>query len=436
MKLLHYPLLCSIIFVSHNFNAQILVANNALIRINGGGIVHCNGGVQLLNSQLDNNGSLTVTKNCSFPNPGNFQLENLTLCQGNGLYSIEQDWINDATFNGNSGTVRLFGNTEQLITSNNGTSTVFNNLQLSGNGTATNRRKTLTNVDLSISPTGVLDLGNRELNGNTQSIFVTNSSSAAITGSLNLNNEGFISNLTGGFTTWFTNSTNNYVFPVGSSDGIHRFRPVSIAPVTATSSNYAVRFNNYLADLDGFSINSKEPEIDELNSAFYHSIENLSGEPTVNLGIGYLPQSDGDFSGMAHWNTPSVLWRNMDGTIPSILGNYSSITKINWTFNDNDIPYILTILGDNFEIPNVFTPNGDGINDTYFVTSKGIKEYSITIVNRWGELVFSSTDVNEKWDGTSGGKLCTDGVYFYTINAKSAVNEYKKQGHITLTAYN
>lgn len=49
--------------------------------------------------------------------------------------------------------------------------------------------------------------------------------------------------------------------------------------------------------------------------------------------------------------------------------------------------------------PNVFTPNGDNLNDTYGVDSKFIKEYEIIIFNRWGEGVFQSKDVNARWDG-------------------------------------
>lgn len=70
---------------------------------------------------------------------------------------------------------------------------------------------------------------------------------------------------------------------------------------------------------------------------------------------------------------------------------------------------------------NVFTPNGDGVNDQFIIEVKGEEEYEIKIYNRWGELVFESTDAQTHWDGTvmnEGKKLCPEGTYFYVINYK------------------
>lgn len=62
-------------------------------------------------------------------------------------------------------------------------------------------------------------------------------------------------------------------------------------------------------------------------------------------------------------------------------------------------------------MPNVFTPNGDGLNDFYQPAIFGATEYEITIFNRWGELVYQSNDGNAAWDGRCGGKDCPEGVY-------------------------
>jgi gliding motility-associated-like protein len=70
--------------------------------------------------------------------------------------------------------------------------------------------------------------------------------------------------------------------------------------------------------------------------------------------------------------------------------------------------------------PNVFTPNGDGQNDNFLpVSLNDIGQIDIQIFNRWGTLVFQSTNINdfaqEGWDGTdqNSGQMCSDGVYFY-----------------------
>lgn len=67
------------------------------------------------------------------------------------------------------------------------------------------------------------------------------------------------------------------------------------------------------------------------------------------------------------------------------------------------------------EMPNVFTPNGDGINDILtFATINGINEYTISIINRWGNEVYHGED-EFKWDGKYQGEFVTDGVYYYRI---------------------
>lgn len=70
------------------------------------------------------------------------------------------------------------------------------------------------------------------------------------------------------------------------------------------------------------------------------------------------------------------------------------------------------------EVPNVFSPNGDGSNDLFIYNTGNLKEMEMIIYNRWGTKVFETTELNEFWDGnTSGGSLVPPGTYFYTLNA-------------------
>lgn len=67
-------------------------------------------------------------------------------------------------------------------------------------------------------------------------------------------------------------------------------------------------------------------------------------------------------------------------------------------------------------IPNAFTPNGDGNNDNYKVEYKGDMELKeMYIYNRYGQRVFSSSNVNKTWDGTYNGQVVDNGTYFYYI---------------------
>jgi gliding motility-associated-like protein len=83
--------------------------------------------------------------------------------------------------------------------------------------------------------------------------------------------------------------------------------------------------------------------------------------------------------------------------------------------------------------PNVFTPNNDGNNERFLVSHLGIKNFHIFIYNRWGQLVYESTDMDEGWDGKMNGVDCVTGSYFYKANyANKKGMERSKQGSITI----
>lgn len=71
------------------------------------------------------------------------------------------------------------------------------------------------------------------------------------------------------------------------------------------------------------------------------------------------------------------------------------------------------------EIPNVFTPNGDNINDKFTVINGTcVTDFEWRIFNRWGQVVYNTTNPNKMWDGYStDGQLLSDGVYYYAWKA-------------------
>jgi gliding motility-associated-like protein len=86
-----------------------------------------------------------------------------------------------------------------------------------------------------------------------------------------------------------------------------------------------------------------------------------------------------------------------------------------------------------FVVPNVFTPNGDGIDDTYLVKVKFMSEYKISIFNRWGQEVFYSENSNSPWDGKVNGSIAPAGVYYYIIQATCEDGNYfEKNGFLQL----
>lgn len=89
-----------------------------------------------------------------------------------------------------------------------------------------------------------------------------------------------------------------------------------------------------------------------------------------------------------------------------------------------------------YDVPNIFTPNNDGKNDVFALTSMdNIKQVEVVILNRWGMIVFESSDSTFEWNGkvNNNGEDCTEGVYFYemTITAENS-DKYFEKGFVHL----
>ena len=85
-----------------------------------------------------------------------------------------------------------------------------------------------------------------------------------------------------------------------------------------------------------------------------------------------------------------------------------------------------------FTIPNVFSPNNDGNNDVFSIESTGVTNLDMQIYNRWGMLMFETSDINATWNGrTSSGAICPEGTYFYIIKITTDKTETFK-GTLTL----
>ncbi|MBN8702574.1 MAG: gliding motility-associated C-terminal domain-containing protein [Bacteroidetes bacterium] len=84
--------------------------------------------------------------------------------------------------------------------------------------------------------------------------------------------------------------------------------------------------------------------------------------------------------------------------------------------------------------PNSFTPNGDTKNEEFEISAYGISSYNLKIFNRWGELLFESTDSNKHWDGRKkNGTLAEIETYVWKLVVKDFYdNEIEKYGDVTI----
>lgn len=88
-----------------------------------------------------------------------------------------------------------------------------------------------------------------------------------------------------------------------------------------------------------------------------------------------------------------------------------------------------------FKVPLVFTPNGDEHNPVFRINYPFLKEFEIVLVDRWGKPVYRSDNPEFEWDGTSSGKKCADGVYYWIIkyNCTGITGSYlNKKGSVTI----
>jgi gliding motility-associated-like protein len=83
-------------------------------------------------------------------------------------------------------------------------------------------------------------------------------------------------------------------------------------------------------------------------------------------------------------------------------------------------------------LPSAFSPNGDGLNDTFRPVVAGVAEMTFQVYNRWGETVFSGKN-QETWDGTFKGKPVPEGIYVYSVQVLNMLGERQSfSGSLTL----
>lgn len=118
-------------------------------------------------------------------------------------------------------------------------------------------------------------------------------------------------------------------------------------------------------------------------------------------------------------------------------GTYvATLTAVNALGCTDVYSVTIVVLGDasSLQMPNVFTPNGDGINDQFKATGSEISEFECKIFDRWGIPMAEINSVSTGWDGrTSGGSSASDGTYFYILKAKGTDGkEYNDTGCLQL----
>lgn len=142
--------------------------------------------------------------------------------------------------------------------------------------------------------------------------------------------------------------------------------------------------------------------------------EAYNWQPAANLSN---PASSSPVASPAATTTYTVTGTNSNGCT-----NTAAVTVVA-DFSDRSL----------FLLPNAFSPNGDGKNDCFGLKYFGlVTQLQFIIYNRWGEVVFASSNPNECWDGTCKGKPCNPGNFVYYVKANSNCGNVEKRGNLVL----
>ncbi|WP_294678992.1 gliding motility-associated C-terminal domain-containing protein [uncultured Fluviicola sp.] len=195
-----------------------------------------------------------------------------------------------------------------------------------------------------------------------------------------------------------------------------------------------------------------------LNNPFYN--ENLASttscfqayfshspvlQPTSYLAIPVEPQLKND---PANFYTDTTQWILFEGTYKASGGeNYITIGCFDTDF---EIPLSFNIISDStvtdiyffiddvqlheipssLKVPNIFTPDNDGVNDLFYPTLLNIPDWEMNIMNRWGNQIITLNPETPYWDGNIGNNAASEGIYFYTL--RSSNQTYNQNGFFQL----
>lgn len=148
------------------------------------------------------------------------------------------------------------------------------------------------------------------------------------------------------------------------------------------------------------------------------------------------PENVGDYTPLYEWrftrsgeSTPFLVRYDEDTEyVFNQSGTFSVEVRISFVQGadtiayEMDQPFAVTISESKLEVPNAFTPNGDGVNDVFKVKDgyQSIVSFKAMVFDRWGKKLYEWTDLSGGWDGRSSGHDVPDGTYYLNIQARGA----------------
>jgi gliding motility-associated-like protein len=230
-----------------------------------------------------------------------------------------------------------------------------------------------------------------------------------------------------------------------SGDDTREYIEVKLISPLQQGKKYCVEFYVSLADTSQFACD---------NISAYFTNDTLKNSPSMTL-INANPQvtnTNGVITDKEGWTLITGEFIASGGESFLTIGNFKSNANTNAISMSGASPFayyyiddVSVILCDTIPtslpptessiiIPNVFTPNSDGVNDVFLMETTAIESLSCEIFNRWGIKVATLNRGNEGWDGrTTSGQEAIEGIYYYVVRARNEKGEIiDKTGFIHL----
>ncbi len=161
--------------------------------------------------------------------------------------------------------------------------------------------------------------------------------------------------------------------------------------------------------------------VDTMNILFNGELTTDFGPDTVICDADTVLLQGTDSLATYLWSTGDTLdsiWTMLDQrtqrySVTITKGECTKVESVRFDLDDNACPSIDC----DVDFSNVFTPNGDGINDLFRPTTTcNINSYRLSIFNRWGQLIHETNNIAFGWDGYINGEMAAAGIYYFTLD--------------------
>ncbi|MDC0231480.1 hypothetical protein OAK19_05895, partial [Aureispira] len=269
---------------------------------------------------LSNQGALFSVKGNAFVSVhGDSRNDNTGTFHNSNEMHLFGDWENNASNEAfvsiGEGVVHMQGDTQHIRGSS---ITRFYDLRMENTG--------VKYGDIDVYVDGFLNLNDREFNLDTNTTHVFNTDLASVQHNQSAGIWGFVSSLGNGGLLRHTDTTSAYFFPVGSTQGTPRFRPVNISPDTSTAAAFKVRFANVDATAEGWDRSLSSFKVCAINPHFFHRISQTAGTQSAVIEMFFDVALDGNFSDMGKW-VNSNMWDEASTATASVNATYSLDTR-------------------------------------------------------------------------------------------------------------